>query len=182
MSDRLTNMKVNGILSRLLEHKYNDLLEKLREDKMQLAQDIYNFVFDEKARNLMATLPADWLPLTSGVSFCVGDEQDYRHLELREDLPVPYGKHAGCMVVLDRNSELGTRALELKERAVEISRQRQEDKKNALAILSSVTTIPALLRLWPEVAPFIETNEKPRPKLPAVPITDLNKSFGLPVS
>ena len=68
---------------------------------------------------------------------------------------------------------------------LEAEREKFENEREALrqrvrAALDSCTTVEKLLKVWPEAKELLPAPLKPTPKLPAVPVNELNVQIGLP--
>jgi len=76
---------------------------------------------------------------------------------------------------------LAKRLTKLNNQAADLKDRYDQVKAEVGAVLSSVNTIPQLLKVWPEAKELLPERNKPAPaQLPAVQIQHLNSVLGLP--
>ena len=201
-SKRLTKYERNGVVNRLLTHKFGAEADALAREWSALARSLYDYAVPVEMLRKASALPANWFYYGSEfrVNFAGPEVNLYfsprrnasyhgiRFCSLREeasDLLLPQhmisgrgrvnlaAEHALTEAFTRLHAKLG----DYKERLVKA-------EKYADAMLNSHTTVSALLRIWPEVEPFVNKAERvsaPSSNLPAVQISELNALLGLPV-
>ena len=202
MSVRLTNDLREKIQKKLLSHKFIKPLDRLADKKARFALKVYNDIYSKKERDLMQTVPADWLETST--SICVSFVSDYMHLSFNGDysrynchreiqvrgtrreyirMIDPVRSH-GARKVYDNDHKLTHEHTDLQREEEDLHKEVHEAMAASNAALWSVNTLKQLLEVWPEVEEFVpeyalRQDPKGKVNLPALPIDDLNASFGL---
>lgn len=201
-SVRLTNDIRDGVLHRLLLRRFGDQVVELLERQTVLGALVYEAVYDQKARRLMASLPEGWLPSEDELKIKFGSDitHVYWHprfdIETRRLIPdkyrqvgpshrlvsyahcsgVAYDFHALHALSVEHHSIQSGMAL-LKEAVSEV-------RGRTRSALNTATTVGKLKELWPELEPFLrgyERVEEGGRRVPSIPVADLNKALDLPV-
>ena len=177
---RLSQGTRASITSALMVHRYSELLKQQKANEEKFADAVYMEIFSDKERRIMARLPAGWLAADLGFGVAFGGMRAY--LKMSEARPFP----AECVrkpVIkhFDAGHELSSKFLELQTAREALNKQRRQSEVDAERVLSSVRTTEKLLKIWPEIEPFIPSSAAPPANLPAVRIERLNEAFKLPV-
>lgn len=195
MSKKLNKTIKNQIQEALIKHTFNKKLVKIADKKAKFALKVYNDVYPKKHREIMETCPEGWLKKqdSMAVSFCNsfthlyfnGSESHYnchnRVLKGRDRVffLVP-GSGYNAKKAYDGEHKLSVEHAKLMLEEDELHKELHEASGKAEAVIGSVTTIKKLISVWPEIEEFIpESSKREATNLPAFPIEDLNKSFGL---
>lgn len=196
MSRKLTVSIKDNITRDLLVHRFRKEANDLFNANAELALCVYNDVYSEKDRKLMASLDDKWLPKSSDISVRFNDDS-YVSLDFNGRVfgcligiadsvevvrrPVPYAHNRGCAKVYEAGHALQKRREKLQNRKVDLIERIKDAENQIRASLNSVTTIKRLIESWPEVAPFATKYDKDSAKLPAIPAEKMNEILALPV-
>lgn len=198
---RLTGELRERIAKDVLQHRFAAEIEKIVQAKAALADDVYNDVYKKADREKMAALPNGWLPEVTACDAKFGDKgSSYERLQFTGGVHGILSKHrvtrepadslyrrclakhkSGCWKVYEDSHRLSLRYTEITAQTRALSEQIQTARQTIETMLGSVTTLAALLKAWPEVAPFVATLKPVEAKLPAIPVQSLNAMFKLPV-
>lgn len=196
MSVRFTSSIRDSIVSAMLRHAFEDEAKALVKRRADLALAVYEDVYSEADRKKMAALPDGWLPSAESISARFGGSYESLRFSgaLYGDLANLAGdveplhrrikethRH-GCSKNFDGSHPIAERHLELDGIQRELLDRVRSAKRQAISVVSSVSTIGRLKEVWPETAPFLARYEKKPPSLPAIPRDDLNHAFRLPVA
>lgn len=202
MSQRLTSSTRTQIATAVLRHRFSDEIEALVSDFSDLAEDVYNDFYRKADRDRMTALAEGWLPTSSNVSAKFG-EAGSCYASIRFD-GVVYGdlgrlrkpasknrqvsshrvleKHRnGCWKVYATEHKLSIRYQAIRDREGDLKSRVAAAETQINAALSSISTVAALLKAWPEIEPFAKAFVSVPAPLPAIPISTLNATFKLPV-
>lgn len=174
----LNNSKREIILSRLLKHRFEKEDAAMEAKRAALAVRIYDDAFPKKQRDLMATLPDGWLPTVDTISFVAAG--DWKRLRLPNERRIPLSRKNAAAKAYDADHPIAEAVADLEAKDAELRARRDECRFNVRAMLASANTVAALVKTWPEVAPFVTIAEGMRAALPAVNLSDLNASLALP--
>jgi len=178
MSRKLTQELKNGIVGDLIRHRFDADTTKLEKERDKLADAIFKSAFSAPQRKKMNDLPAGWLPTTIRVDIMVGGQ--YSSFQIKDEQRIPYDKrNHRCMLNVDGKDPLGQRVTEWNTAWKSLQSTKDQARKEAHAILNSVTTTAKLQKVWPEIEPFLPDESKP--SLPAVEVSKVNGTFKLPV-
>lgn len=89
--------------------------------------------------------------------------------------------NTGTTFALPASHTLVKRHNRLQDRTADLAKRFEDVRAEVGAVLSSVNTIPQLLKLWPEAKELLPMQNQPAPtQLPAVQLQHLNGLLGLP--
>lgn len=177
----MTESMRRSIRDALLAHAFGEREEALEAERRKLGDDLYKHLYPAALQKKMKALPNGFLPKSEAQQVKLGG--DWMPLEWGDSRPVSVDNRRNA-VVLDANHPITERFRDLRNRGDRLRAEKGEAAAKANAALKNATTINKLLKLWPEVAPFVEPylrDAKPAP-LPVVQTEVLNKTFDLPVS
>jgi hypothetical protein len=178
MSQRLTEELKSSIIQSLVRHRFGAEKDKLEKQRPKIGDAIYKRSFVSRDRLKMASLPEGWLPTTTSVDAQVGEF--YRRFPLSDARPVPYSRdRSRCLISLDVADPLAIRIQEFQDNWSDLMKRSDQARAEARSIVDSVTTTNKLIKVWPEIEPFVPVG-KPA-NLPAVEVDKVNKTFKLPV-
>jgi len=194
---RITNEHRSRILKAVLQHRFGAAFASLQAEYAQLAQDIYEDVYDAKQRAQMEALPDGWLPRSISIRSKLGESYAdlpfngwIRHINSSDLVEAKERSQSrvilsrdinAVMEIYDHNHNFAEIYSALQVKAADLRNQVREAEKLTMAILERATTLPKLLAVWPEVKPFVEFLQEAKPKLPALPIDQVNGLLDLPV-
>lgn len=197
---KLTNNSREALINAVLRHRFETEVKELIAAKRDFAETVYNDVYTKAAREKMAALPDGWLPTSQSISIQFGDGSRYESMNFGGGV---YGilsrisssakptddrvfktvisRHAhGCAKVYAPDHKLSVRYSALKDREGDLKARVNAAESQAKAAINSVTTVGALVKSWPEIEPFTRKLTGVVARLPAIPISELNKTFKLP--
>ena len=174
------------IISQLLKHRFGEERKAVDE----LGDSVRKKLLDEVKemsgnRKLLETIPRNWLPSTGHIS--VGGDGHYFVVNLTKgntpNVAVP--NFARSSVHWSKVSkELQDMLLKLESDLADLKSRETEAKETALAAIRSVTTVGALVNLWPEVEEIVGkaviSCGMSNRNLPSIPTGQLNTLFKLP--
>jgi hypothetical protein len=137
----------------------------------------------------MRKLPSNAFPKSDTLQVQFGGT--YKSLEFpkdtasgtREERQFFYEHKNRCCISFDARHPLVTRYHKLEQAKKALREEIQKAKAAAHATLNKANSTKQLLELWPEVEPFIGDLVSNTPCVAlAIPIPELNKTFGLPVA
>lgn len=199
---KLTNMIRESLALEVLRHRFSDEIEKFVADRVSFAGDVYEDVYRKADREKMAALPDGWLPIAMAISAQFGDlSSSYENVsfgggvhgtlhKLRKqsgkrneiiNLRVLEKHRSGCAKRYANDHRLSVRYQALKGAGKDLLARIEAAERQIDAALGSVTTLPGLLKAWPEIEPFTKRYFTQPAKLPAIPVSALNEMFKLPV-
>ncbi len=199
-SRRITAALRDSILKQVLDEAFAEDMEKLEALKEArvaaeetMKQHAWEAAFSKRDRDLLAKLPEGWLSTSHHVSVSVEDEHGVQSVT---------GVNFGCERAVPECFRYSSRVTNIvktthpwfkaKEHHDEARKEasdfendlkvrRREQAARVLAVINSVSTVSRLVEVWPEVAPYIPTEQAGYVTgLPAVVISDLNSELGLP--
>lgn len=192
---RLTNNIRAGIVSRLIAHRFQEEFSALAAEHAAVALAAYRKVFTADEIALMDSLPDGWLPCEMGFDVRVSGRR--YHLSFggnglswlafaglekpgHKVFRVPTNiKHSGRLSFAE-DSQIGRVIDEHFVRVSGLEGRIAGARRAATTAVESVSTAAALLKVWPEVEPFLPKGSAPA-KLPAIKVSELNAALGLPV-
>jgi Nucleotide modification associated domain 5 len=199
---RLTTLIRENLADQVLRHRFADEAEKLVADRVKFATEVYEDIYRKPDRDKMMVLPDGWLPAGLLIAVQFGDlGSSYEnvtfdgrlHGTINRIRKIPtkpaetiyrriLEKHrSGCAKKYADDHRLSLRYQALKVAARDLQTRIEAAEKQIEAALNSVTTLPALLKAWPEIEPFTKRYFVEPSKLPALPVRTLNEMFKLPV-
>ena len=199
---RLTNSLRDDITKALMKNKYEATMVEFIAEGKALAARLYDVAYPKAVQRKMKVMPKGFFNTDSDIYWnCAGQRHRVPHngydYNLMSQIVTQANKPdqierwraytTNDLYVLTTGSEEAEalQAFALKsERLVE---ETQQTKQKTRAALGSVTTIAKLIKIWPEVKPFIpdwalETGvRKPNYAVPSIRAADLNQMLNLPV-
>ena len=198
MTTRLNNSMRKTILNKALEHKFRNYKGTFQA-RIDLIEKIYDSLYTEKEMSLLKSLPVDWINdidrlyvKFGGSDYAIWFNGSYYQnktritMEINRCLPdkkkpvtanfASYGalkynaRHEFSLTYVDITREEENHRSEYDEAQVMLDK-----------VLNSVTTVAALLKNYPEMAPFVDSLEAKIANLPAIPREKINELFELPV-
>ena len=205
-STLLTNDMRNGIVARLMKHRYSAEEQTLCDEYAKLMEDAFKYVMGD-AYGKLDDFPEGWFPTQSsdyieikGV-FCEfaskWDSELVKHVYaikrdpsrnaswrvvFNKSVRVPFNVYHNTPTIM-AGHEVHTRAQDLSMRAHKHIEAYDEAKAKARGILNVFSTVEKLVKQWPEIEPFLPPKASAQAAantLPAVPVEELNSMFGLP--
>jgi hypothetical protein len=184
-SEKLTSAIRSRLLEAVLDHRFAPEEEENLLEQRRIAVAVYEEVFPVETRRKMLALPAGWLATIDYVHAQFSEDSgDYEHMALPTgdglEWRAPYDKQRGCMIKYDADSEMSKRFKLWKEQKQSLYLASKELKFKTKSVLDSCTTTNRLIKVWPEIQPFLlkampETNVF----LPAPIINDLTTALRL---
>ena len=170
-SKRLTKAIKEIIIEKMCREFFKPREEAEDKAKVALADDAYSSLYSADDKKLMAEAPQGAFRYRTSIGLKFHN-YSYHSYELSKAMPF-FSSDDGRTVYFKEDSEFIRRFLTIKEREVKIREDRKALTASTNAILDSVTTIPKLLSIWPEVEAYLPTEDIVE-NLPALPVGDLN--------
>ena len=174
---RLTNQIRQDILKALLDQRFEKEQNENKRQLDALGEKIYHSIYTPELLGLMAQLPGNSFRRVSNIMARCG--RNYRSFNLPKVVELLHFHHQVC-VEIPAESELGKEYFDILRKHDELRDNRTEMERKVLTTLNSVTTMHKLLKVWPEVEPFVKGRLFSSPNLPALPTQELNKLLGIP--
>jgi hypothetical protein len=199
---RLTNYIRETLALEIMRHRFSDEIEAFVTSRKSFASDVYDDLYRKVEREKIDALPAGWLPETNLISVQFGDTgAAYASLYFNGGVYGSFNKlrkkstdkieninrrvlskhNNHCAKVYAPDHRLSVRHQALISASKDLGERISAAEKQANAAINSVTTLPALLKSWPEIEPFTQRFFSNPTKLPAIPVGKLNEIFKLPV-
>lgn len=176
---RLAQYMKDSIIQRAIAHAYGVRQEVLRKEKTELALEFYNDVYPADVREKMAALPEGFLRTSSTMKVSIGGKTSLLDLSLSRRMckRSEHNQHK----VYDGAHPLSEKFWEFKCREEDLDAEIAKAKAGLKALLGSVSTVEALLKIWPEGEDFAGEyrGSKHSVSLPSVVVHDLNKMLNL---
>lgn len=197
----LTNTMRDQFIADLLAHRYSDEGAALDSEAAALAIAVYNDLYKPAQRAAMAELPAGWLSEVTQLIIQFGAFGGYTYLALdggesnrsesfikrkKPDakpiaLRVAHKHTTGCAKVYAPEHHFTATFRTIEERRKDLSDRMRQARSQIKAVVYSVSSTKMLRERWPEASAFVARLERAvPPALPAVPLSSLNASLGLP--
>lgn len=178
MSVRLNRLMRQNIVKSLLENAFGDEESELLKEENALAEAVYQDIYLEEIRDLMAQLPDGFL-----------EEQNHLLADFDTEvcrLRLPEGAflfarkdRIGICRGYEKDHPLFEKQRAWADRNKSLRHRSREAERQAWAVLDSVTTTKRLKEVWPEIEPYVRPHENSDKNLPAVPVGQLNTALGL---
>lgn len=199
---RLTNYIRETLALEIMRHRFADEIEAFVAARKSFASDVYDDLYRKAEREKIDALPSGWLPEANSISVQFGDtSSSYATLSFSGSVHGTFSrlrkkstektetidrrflsKHVRhCAKVYAPDHRLSVRYQTLQAASKDLGERISAAEKQAEAAVNSVTTLPALLKAWPEIEPFTQSFFANPTKLPAIPVGRLNEIFKLPV-
>lgn len=199
-SIRLSLAMRQAIAVRVLAHRFRAEVAALCAQHAKLATDFYNRAYSPAERTRMKRLPEGWLPESGHLQVVIGEH--YKTLDFAGTV-----RYSELAVLLEKGGK--PKAMKRRLWAIDVAKARrysvtdplaiafdkhanqekalqeqvQTAKSELLAALNRATTLEGLIKMWPEVKPFVDVAQaSPTTSiLPVIPLETLNAKLGLPV-
>lgn len=170
------------IRGRLLHHRFSEEEKKLKEDMEFFAFMVWRSLFKDGTLAYIETLPKGWLPEQNYIKVEIAGQ--VVQLNFGRDVTMPYCmSKSRILETYDGRHAFSERWLELSGRKKDLDTAKSALRRELDAALKQASTVQRLVKIWPEVLPFVKDfmdEDKPKPaQLPAVPLTILNTKLGL---
>lgn len=190
---RLINHHKTSIIVRMMEHAFSAKAVALMNEQAIIAEEIYNDVYDRKARTFLDSAPANWFPVTSDLKISVVGMNEYtksfkfngeflryshnnteiecygileKEYRQRDDITkrIPY-KHNGSTIVknYDPSDPIAVKVMKWIDDQRSLSAQIADARKLATSTMDNFTTVEKLITGWPEIEPFVRRYQPPQP-------------------
>lgn len=176
---RLNKMIKDVVKTRLIKKVFEDGQEKLKKAKARFGNKLYNDVYSLKERKAMEAMPEGFLKTSTSLKVQFQDVFTHVHFDRR---PIAAKHDYSCCKVYDAKDPLCLEWVELKRTEDQLEKEKRKAEVDIGVVLDQVTTLKRLLKIWPEVEPWVKDFAEPpvdRTNLPALPISELNKTLGL---
>lgn len=202
MALRLTSSLRERITQAVLRHRFSSEVGDLMRQRAGIADDVYNDFYRKADREKMEALPDGWLPRAEYATAKFGEAGcSYQQIKfsgsftsklfkLRPDPDKPkddvarrvLSKHQHtCWKVYEATHKLAVRFEQHRNAVSDLEGRIRVAEAQIETALNSVTTAAALVKAWPEVAPFVTAITPVERALPALPVDSLNEMLKLPV-
>lgn len=172
---RLTTYIRDQAISNLMANRFDKEQKAIKKEELELGEFAYNTFFGEHKRR-MNGLPKGWLPRRSYFeTYVAGERHQFR---LKEERSFPYDIHSNDRR-LHMTCLLTTKMKEHQQRKIKFIDDKATARAQAHSVLNSVSTVEKLLKVWPEVKPFLPKVEGIVTTALALPIASLNTMLGL---
>ena len=194
---RITNDHRERILRDVLNYRFAESYTLLQAEYAQLAQGVYETVYSATDRAKMEALPDGWLHKVTSIRVQFGERyadlpysgsingvSSYPSINTEINTTyrrVPARDLHGVMRVFETGENLAEVYAALAVASADLRNKTHQAESLASVVLDRATTVPKLLVAWPEVKPFLAFLDVPKPKLPALPIDQVNSLLDLPV-
>lgn len=198
---RLTNPMREVIQRGMIKHAFAGRVEAHRLACEALATEVYEHLLEEPDRRRIDALPSGWVPSANMVTVQLGDSsRDTFQVSFNGTQGSWYGAFSRATETrpaeverrvtyrMSKNTSLVAEG-PLAERVREASRVEQQLKadieaaeRTVLKTLESFTTVPSLVKGWPEAEPFAKRYVPVERTLPVIPREQLNGLLDLPVA
>lgn len=177
---KLTNDLREKICKNAVNATYKPKADKLKEQEAKLAVEAYNHIFPKKIRDIIATVPENWIRSCDCLRFNAGGWQV--QLCAGKKMPTPASNHCDL---------LGSLTGEIAEKIQAFSQEKKkldEEWRSALSkmagFLQQFTTFKKLEEAWPEGKKFYHEYNADRvsANVPAVITKEINDMLGLKTS
>ena len=177
MSSKLTISQKETIVNRVLAHRFDKATAALAAQTSAFAELAWRAVVTDADRLAVAKVPPDWLPKTAELRLKLGEAYHVVYFSPAREIPQCKRRTH----VFDAHHPVTT-AFRMLQDDTTLSYAAERDAKQAInAVFQQATTLPKLLKIWPEVEPFVYGLGATSANLPAVQTEQLNKLLDLPV-
>lgn len=177
MSVRLSAYVRDHVVQRLMNRAFDDRAKELEAQKNQLAFDVRADIYPQALLDEVEKIPEEWVNTDSDMRVSFGGEITWVYFGKEVRLPK---SSQSVAKQYPADHPLTDRYRDLESQQDAYNDCRREAKANARATLRRFTTVAALLKGWPEVAPFLPEQVKAPDNLPVVQTDVLNRVFRLP--
>lgn len=198
MTIRLNADLRSTICEAALVHRFNSDIQKLTDERANLARIIYEDVYEQNLKKMRA-LPDGWLPKSNCIKIQFGDEitvlmfngQLYgrrhyddmlnRNSEAVERVVLASDTRANVMKIYGARDPIALALTQMNNDTASASETIKTARNQTMATLNQFHTVEKLIEKWPEIKPFIPEKQTPV-LLPAIAKEKLNEMLDLPVA
>jgi len=168
------------ILDRLVTSRFGDRQKELRKSFESLGDAVYDSVYPKAILRSMEKLPNGFFERSD--HFRVSFGGDVHDVPMSKERPMAV-KHLGYAVVAQFSSD--HHLTEMYDNVLDDKRTLEQEiaaaRAKARGLIWYSYTVRQLLERWPECAPFVQDLiASDTSTALAIPMTDLNRTFGLP--
>ena len=178
---RITKYEREQMVEVVLVHGFSEKLAAVNAELSALGDKIYAEIFKESLKHIDA-LPNDFA--YSSRSFNINVNGQVRPIRTTGHKRLPHNASYSrdFIAVMADAHELVVELNQLTDKKEKIEAAKRDAKRNAIAVLDSVTTYKKLWQIWPESHEILKRFDRAptEPMLPSAPIKDLNSALGLP--
>lgn len=197
-SIRLTKTIKEKILEELIKYNFQERYDQLDKEFYCFSQRIYQDVYRNKIEDFYA-LKEGWLPESNSIRVTFSGRHDYVYFDgsmyskphqirinrdeyLNKKMRIPYKDVNNTVKQYEANDKLTQEYDKLTNKAKDLYGEFETVKHKTSAALDSVTTVNSLIKMWPEVKPFLEgiIDLETKTKALAIPKAELNRLLNLP--
>lgn len=174
---RLSNYHREEIVKIAMAHAFDEREKTLIDEEKQLIEEIYAEYIPLEIKKLLDGVPKVYLNTRTWIN--VINKHGFR-------LQFNFDDRKVCSDETDfyPSNELCNKIWDHDARWHELKREIKDARIKLYSILNTISTFNKLKELWPDGAPFYNKVifvDPDKAKLPAVVISDINKTFGLPI-
>lgn len=178
---RITKYDREQMVEAIVKHGFEKQLAQVNASLDLLGDKFYADIFGPVQKHI-AALPKGFAYV--GRSFNVNVNGQRRKIQMTESKRLPHrcGEWSHDVAVLEDSHTLVLELNQLTSKKEKIEADRGAAKRNANAVLESVTTYKKLWQVWPESHEILKGFDvaPTEPMLPSAPIKALNSALGLP--
>jgi hypothetical protein len=178
MSNKLTVYQQETIVKRVLEHRFAKAQAQLNSQTEALAEQAWLTIHTEADLAAVKRVPPGWLPKTSELRLKLGEAHHVVYFSPARVIP----QCKRCTHVFDALHPLTTAYRAMRDAETELISAKRDAQLAIKAVFRQAATLPKLLKVWPEVEPFVYGLGVEPTNLPAVQTEQLNKLLDLPVT
>lgn len=183
------------LIAEMLTRRFKDEAQALQNEYYTFVDVVYGTMFTPKVLAKMKRLPKGWLPTKSNLRV-YGHESDHStlyinseySLSLREvgvklDTKRPYERLFPYNWMRDTYplpKELDLDLYNLQRKRSKFRELVKTTKADMNTLVKSTTTVKGLIRIWPEIEPFVKKYDVKAARLPVPAVAGLNTVLGLP--
>lgn len=187
MATKLTNHLRNEIHAGVMKHRFGAEVLAEKERWFDFAEEIYNASYPPALQAQMEALPNGFLPTSDSVCFLIHDGER-KHTHRSHNIPMRHRRrtsqncqYGNALLTVNAKSKIDNKLRELSKAATDFADIKNKVEGELRSALASFTTVEKLIAGWPEVKPFIPAIEVANRQLPVPIVSELNKTFKLPV-
>lgn len=189
---KLTKGIREEIVDLMIKRKFGPIKKKIDDKKEKLADKFYNMIYTKAEQEKMYALPKGWLVENSSMDFRIpcGPWKSFYFPKDEKGNKTFKRVHSdkSCTINLDRSIPKEAKIIEMIEAFEDeqqtYKKERREAERQAMALLSSVTTVKRAIEVWPEAEYFIKkaigAHASSNAPVPVILTENLNNKLGLP--
>lgn len=180
---RITKYDREQMVEAIVKHGFEKQLAQVNVELSKLADEFYADIFGSVQKHIDA-LPKGFSYAAKG--FNINLNGQIRPLCMTESRRLPHkaSYSRDTIAAFEDSHHLAVELNKLTDKKSKIESERNAAKRNANAVLESVTTYKKLWQVWPESHEILKGFDvaPTEPMLPSAPIKALNSALGLPSS